>query len=222
MEKQQFSINAALGSVRQEFDRTSLLEEQCDKNPFVQFESWLADAMGADPNCANAMALSTVSESGMPDSRIVLLRNVSFGGLTFFTNYHSAKGRQLAANAGACALFFWKELERQVRVQGQTRQLPAHESDEYFEARPFESKVGAWASRQSQPVKNRESLDALYNAELARFGNGAVPRPPHWGGYVLLPSSFEFWQGRAGRLHDRLRYTRQGESGAWLLERLMP
>lgn len=222
MKEQKFAINSALNTSRHEFDKASLTEDQCDKDPFVQFERWLSEAIDKDPLYANAMTLCTMSQSGMPDARTVLLRNVSYGGLTFYTNYASAKGRQIAANSQGCVLFFWKELERQVKVQGEIKFLPEKVSDDYFKTRPLESKIGAWASRQSQIVKDRGTLDERFNEMLIRYKDQDVPRPSAWGGYVLLPSSFEFWQGRTGRLHDRLRYTSQGRDKDWRIERLMP
>ena len=222
MEQRKFSVNPSLKDVRKEYDKSVLLEKDCSEDPFVQFEAWLTSAMERDSVYANAMTLSTVSQSGMPDSRMVLLRNISYGGLTFFTNYKSAKAQQIDSNSQACLLFFWKELERQVKVQGEIRFLPIQESDAYFKSRPFESQVGAWSSQQSQVIESREALDERYEAELKKYQSKKVPRPEHWGGYVLLPKSFEFWQGRSGRLHDRIRYTRNQQENNWKKERLMP
>ena len=219
---QQFSINTRLQQLRRDYGKNVLLETDCDPNPFVQFEAWLTEAMERDSGYANAMTLSTVSETGMPDSRVVLLRNVSYGGLTFFTNYNSAKGKQIAQNPKACLLFFWKDLERQVKIQGEIKFLPVQESEEYFKSRPFESQIGAWASRQSETIENRQNLDARYEKELGKYEGKTVPRPEHWGGYVLLPVSFEFWQGRSGRLHDRMRYIWNAAANSWKIERLMP
>lgn len=222
MKQREFSINPHLKQLRTEYGKTMLMEQDCNPSPFEQFEAWLTEAIEKDACYANAMTLSTVSELGMPDSRIVLLRNVSYGGLTFFTNYKSAKGRQIAYNPQGCLLFFWKDLERQIKIQGEIKFLPELESDDYFKSRPFESQVGAWASRQSEVVKSREELDALYGQALQNYAGKPVPRPEHWGGYVLLPIAFEFWQGRSGRLHDRIRYSWEQSSSRWKIERLMP
>jgi len=222
MKQKEFSVNTAINQARKEYSNTILLEEDCDLDPFLQFEQWLAHALETDSHHGNAMVLSTVNKDGMPDSRIVLLRNISYGGFTFFTNYKSTKGEQIAANSKVSLLFFWKELERQVRIQGEIRFLPLAESDSYFQARPFESQVGAWASQQSNVIADRKSLDTRYDAELEKYSGLQVPRPDYWGGYVVLPSVFEFWQGREGRLHDRIRYTHQIKSKSWKLERLMP
>lgn len=222
MEQRKFSVNPSLKDVRKEYDKSVLLEQDCSEDPFIQFEAWLTAAMGKDSLYANAMTLSTVSQSGMPDSRTVLLRNISYGGLTFFTNYKSAKAQEIDSNSQACLLFFWKELERQVKVQGEIRFLPIQESDDYFKSRPFESQVGAWSSLQSQVIDSREALDERYEAGLKKYQGKTVPRPEYWGGYVLLPKAFEFWQGRSGRLHDRIKYTKSQQKDTWKMERLMP
>ncbi len=222
MEQRKFSVNPSLKDMRKDYDKSVLLEQDCSEDPLIQFEFWLTSAMEKDSQYANAMTLSTVSESGMPDSRTVLLRNISYGGLTFFTNYKSAKAQQIDSNSQACLLFFWKELERQVKVQGEIRFLPIQESDDYFKSRPFESQVGAWSSQQSQVIDSREALDERYEADLRKYQGKTVPRPEHWGGYVLLPKAFEFWQGRSGRLHDRIRYTWNPQANNWKKERLMP
>ncbi len=221
MKEKEFAANKILQTVRKDFDETTLLEENCDKDPFVLFEQWLHLALEKDNHYANAMTLCTVNEDSMPDCRIVLLRNISYSGFTFFTNYNSAKGKQIEHNSKASLLFFWKELQRQVKVLGEIRFLPPEESDTYFASRPFESQVSAWASRQSEIVADRKTLDNLFEQELKKYHGKTVPRPGYWGGYVLLPIHFEFWQGRAGRLHDRIRYTRQPDH-TWQLERLMP
>lgn len=221
MKEKTFASNSAIKVVRKEFNENVLLEDHCDKDPFILFEQWLSKALEVDSHFANAMSLSTVSPEGMPDCRTVLLRNISYSGFTFFTNYRSAKGKQIEYNSKACLLFFWKELQRQVKIQGEIRFLPTQESNDYFSSRPFESQVGAWASQQSQVIKDRTSLDDAYERELKKYQDKTVPRPEHWGGYVLLPSRFEFWQGRVGRLHDRIRYTADAQH-LWKIERLMP
>jgi len=208
--------------MRKDYQHGSLSKETVLENPFHQFESWLDESLNKGNHSANAMVLSTVDEKQMPDSRIVLLRNISFGGFTFFTNYKSKKARDLEKNNKACLLFFWPELERQVRITGEIKFLPEHESDQYFDSRPFESQVGAWISDQSRIVKGRAEIEKSYEAALKKYEGKAVPRPAHWGGYVLVPTQFEFWQGRANRLHDRILYSLEATTGKWLISRLMP
>ncbi len=221
MKEKVFASNTTIKGIRKDFTENILLEEHCDKDPFILFERWLSAALEKDSHFANAMTLSTVDENGMPDARTVLLRDINYSGFTFFTNYNSTKGRHIEHNSKACLLFFWKELQRQVKIQGEIRFLPVQESNDYFSSRPFESQVGAWASQQSQVVKDRKTLDEAYERELEKYKGQKVPRPDHWGGYVLLPERFEFWQGRMGRLHDRIRYAAD-EHHAWKMERLMP
>lgn len=217
-----FKINPLINSLRKDYDKHSLSKESVDKDPFHQFELWLFEAIDSGDDHAHAMALSTVDEHLMPDARIVLLRNVSYGGFTFFTNYESKKGKDLEKNNKASLLFFWTGLERQVRIVGEISKLPAKESDEYFESRPFDSKVGAWVSQQSEVLSNRAELENLFTEKLKTYENKEVPRPPHWGGYVLIPSKIEFWQGRPNRLHDRILYTLNSDKKSWKIERLMP
>lgn len=220
MAQRQFPINAHIGINRHEYDNSILLEEHLAQDPFRQFETWLNEALDKDPAFGNAVTLSTVDSLGMPDSRVVLLRNVSYGGLTFYTNYKSKKGRDMAGNPNTCLLFFWKELMRQVKVQGHIAFLPEKESDAYFAERPFESRVGAWVSRQSEVVKDRQTLSEAFDTAVQHYAGKPVPRPSYWGGYVLIPRSFEFWQGGKDRIHDRLRYT--ATNNGWMIERLMP
>jgi pyridoxamine 5'-phosphate oxidase len=217
-----FKINPIIKSIRNDYDKHSLSKESVDKNPFHQFELWLFEAIDSGDDHAHAMALSTVDESLMPDGRIVLLRNVSYGGFTFFTNYESKKGKDLEKNNKASLLFFWTGLERQVRILGEIIKLPAEESDTYFESRPFDSKVGAWVSQQSELVANRSALEKSFEEKLRSFENKEVPRPANWGGYVLIPSKIEFWQGRPNRLHDRILYTLDSNKKSWKIDRLMP
>lgn len=217
-----FSINSLLNSNRNSFTKGAFGERSANKNPFLQFDSWFNDAFEIDENYANAMVLSTIDANLMPDSRVVLLRNVSSGGFTFFTNYHSKKGNDISFNPNASLLFFWKELERQVRIQGRLEFLPAQISDQYFNSRPFESKVGACISDQSVAVKGRKVIDTLFKNALVNFQKKKIPRPKHWGGYVLIPSKFEFWQGRSNRLHDRLQYEYDQRTEKWSINRLMP
>ena len=183
--------------------------------------TWLEEARSADPEDYNAMTLSTVDADGHPDARIVLLRDVDRegSGFLFYTNYESAKGKQLAEHPSAALTFFWPALERQLRIRGTVDRLTAEESDRYFNSRPRPSRIGAWASQQSESIADRKALEAARAEVEARFP-GDVPRPPHWGGYRLMADAIEFWQGRPGRLHDRIRCTRHGES--WVQERLQP
>ena len=213
------SSAAELSKLRVDYRRAALSEHDCARDPTDQFTRWLSEAIAAAVPEPNAMALATVDASGQPASRIVLLKAVDAHGLVFHTNYDSRKGRELARDARVALLFFWPELERQVRIEGSAGRVAAAESDAYFRERPRESQLSAWASPQSEPIPDRAFLDARLAEVRARFP-GDVPRPPHWGGIRVVPRCFEFWQGRASRTHDRLRYTRQGD--AWAIERLAP
>lgn len=188
--------------------------------PIGLFVDWLQDARGAEPNDANAMALSTVDAAGAPDSRVVLLKDVDARGFTFYSNRESAKGLDLAAHPRAALLFHWKSLRRQVRVRGSVEPVTAAEADAYFASRARESRIGAWASDQSRPLESRGALEAAVEREAARFEGADVPRPERWTGWRLLPDSVEFWRDRPFRLHDRLRFDRTGE--AWTRTRLWP
>ena len=188
--------------------------------PIGLIVDWLADARAHEPNDPNAMALSTVDAEGAPDSRMVLLKDVDARGLTFYSNAESAKGRQLTARPVAALLFHWKTLRRQVRVRGIVQPVSAIEADAYFASRARESRIGAWASDQSRPLADRAGLEAAVARETARFGDGEVPRPEHWTGWRVVPSSVEFWRDRPYRLHDRLRFERDGEG--WNRTRLQP
>ncbi|MBM3353976.1 MAG: pyridoxamine 5'-phosphate oxidase [Betaproteobacteria bacterium] len=205
--------------LRQEYMRAGLSEADAHADPLAQFERWMKDALAAELPLANAMTLATVSGSGAPDARIVLLKGVEDGAFVFYTNYDSRKGRQLAARPEACLVFLWAPLERQVRIQGRVDKLAAAESERYFASRPLGARLSARASAQSAVVPGREALELAVADEKARHGDNP-PRPAHWGGYRVLPSRIEFWQGRENRLHDRLQY-RRGASG-WTLERLAP
>lgn len=188
--------------------------------PIGLFVDWLADARAHEVNDPNAMCLSTVDDEGMPDSRMVLLKDVDDRGFTFYSNAESAKGGQLASRPAAALLFHWKSLRRQVRVRGAVEPVTAAEADAYFASRARESRVGAWASDQSRPLASRAELEAAVARETARFGDGEVPRPPHWTGWRVVPRSIEFWRDRPFRLHDRLRFERSGDG--WTRTRLQP
>lgn len=208
-----------LHNIREDYGKQSLTEADCCANPIEQFERWLEHAMTAQVNEPTAMNVATVDERGRPNARIVLLKEVSAQGFVFFTNYHSRKGRALTAKPFAALTFFWPELERQVRVEGRVAVLPAAESDTYFASRPYASRVGAWASHQSEVLGSKSEL--VTRAALVGAKHPLnVPRPPHWGGYVVTPDLVEFWQGRPSRLHDRIQY--QLLDGEWVKTRLSP
>ena len=210
-----------LHSVRKDYSMHVLLESKAEQDPFKQFESWLDEARKSGDPDYNAMTLSTVGDHGFPSQRVVLLRDFDRHGVVFYTNYNSVKGQEIAVNPKVGINFFWKDLERQVRMKGEARKLPKEVSDAYFASRPRESQIGAWASEQSTVIKDRAELEARIAEIEARFKDQAVTRPPYWGGYQIFPISFEFWQGRPGRLHDRILY-RCDADGEWFLERLAP
>jgi pyridoxamine 5'-phosphate oxidase len=209
----------SIADLRREYTYDGLSEAQAGGDPLALFERWFADAVAAQLPLPNAMTLATTTPEGTPDARVVLLKGVDAGGFVFYTNYLSRKGRQLEANPAACLVFLWTELERQVRIEGRAGKVSAAESDEYFATRPLGSRLSAWASNQSEGVASREALESTLEAIEARFGE-SPPRPPHWGGYRVMPEAIEFWQGRENRLHDRLLYRRR--EGAWKIERLAP
>lgn len=194
-----------------------LTEEKISPNPFEQFGWWFDDATNAEVIEPNAMVLSTATADGRPSSRMLLLKAFDENGFVFYTNYHSRKGREITENPYACILFYWEKLERQVRIEGVLEKVAAKLSDEYFSARPYESRLSAIVSEQSEEIPNRQVLED--KLEQIRH-EGVVKRPEHWGGYVLKPNYFEYWQGRASRLHDRLVYV--NENGAWKIKRLAP
>jgi pyridoxamine 5'-phosphate oxidase len=206
---------------RKDYTLLNLREDEVDPNAIRQFERWFDEAMKAGVAEPDAMTLATATPDGRPSARVVLLRGVDDRGFVFFTNYDSRKGRELAANPWAALVLFWHELERQVRVEGQVRRVSVQESDHYFQSRPAGSRIGAWASPQSEVIKSRESLEIRCQELEKSFEDGTIPRPPNWGGFRLVPETIEFWQGRPSRLHDRLRYTRR-EQSKWLVERLAP
>jgi len=210
-----------LADLRREYASRALTEDAAHADPIQQFSAWFEDALTAQLIDVNAMTLATASPAGEPAARIVLLKDADQSGFVFYSNYDSAKGRDLAGNPRACLLFFWAELERQVRITGSVSKTTTEESDQYFHSRPFESQIGATISRQSRPVADRAQLESRY-AELLETSRGSiVPLPPTWGGYRVKPEAIEFWQGRTSRLHDRLLYARQAD-GAWARSRLEP
>lgn len=214
-------MNKPLAELRADYARSALRETGVDPDPLQQFRHWLEEAVAAELPEPNAMTLATVDADGRPKARVVLLKGLDDAGFLFFTHYTSAKGRQLAANPHAALVFLWHELERQVRIEGAVELLPRAEAEAYFRSRPRASQLGALASRQSAVVANREILEQRFEQLERWHAGGAVPMPEQWGGYRLLPTLLEFWQGRPGRLHDRLCYRRR-EEGGWLLERLEP
>lgn len=211
----------SLFHLREHYDRDELLESTCAADPVEQFRAWLEAALEANIPDANAMALATVDARGCPSNRMVLLKDVTPAGFTFFTNHASGKGRDLAHNPHASLLFFWAALHRQARIDGVVTMLPREESEAYFRTRPYLSRIGALASRQSEPIADRAALEAIFEALQHKHPEGTeVPMPATWGGYRLAHTVVEFWQGRPGRLHDRLRYTRADDR--WRIERLQP
>lgn len=209
-----------LADLRRDYALAALDRTDVDPDPIVQFTRWFEDARRADILEPNAMTLATCSTDGMPSARIVLLKDVSPHGFTFYTDYRSQKGEELAANPRAALVFLWKEIERQVRITGRVERVAREESEAYYRSRPEGSRIGAWASQQSSVLETRATLEEAVATAAARFAHGDIPLPPHWGGYRVVPDALEFWQGRQSRLHDRLRY-RAADSG-WALERLSP
>jgi pyridoxamine 5'-phosphate oxidase len=210
----------SLAALRREYASRALTEADALDDPIAQFSLWFGEALKSELVDVNAMTLATASLDGVPAARIVLLKGFDEQGFVFFTNYESAKARDLSANPRACLLVFWAELERQVRITGRVIKTPAAESEKYFQSRPFESQIGAWASAQSTTIVDRGALETRYAELAAKYGGGPVPLPPFWGGYRVAPETIEFWQGRKSRLHDRLLYLRH--DGAWQRRRLAP
>lgn len=210
-----------VADLRKEYTLQGLNETDLDPNPFKQFQTWFDQALEAQLPEPNAMTLATVTQDGKPSARIVLLKHFDERGFIFYTNYKSQKGQALDQSPWAALVFWWAELERQVRMEGYTQKVLDQESDAYFQSRPWGSQLGAWVSNQSQVVPSRDVLEDRLQALKAEYQDQHVPRPSHWGGYRLSPTLIEFWQGRPNRLHDRLRYYRL-DDGNWLIERLSP
>ena len=210
----------SIAHLRREYTRERFDESDADPDPFVQFQRWFDEALKAELPEPNAMTLATATPGGVPSARIVLLKEVSGGGFVFYTNYESRKGHELAANPNAALLFHWVELERQVRIEGRVSKVTPDESDAYYRIRPLGSRIGAWASLQSSVLANRQELESKVAEATQKLGEDP-PRPPHWGGYRLVPTALEFWQGRESRLHDRIDY-RRDEADGWRRQRLSP
>ena len=211
---------STLADLRREYASRALTEADAHDDPIQQFSLWFGEVLKSELIDANAMTLATASRDATPAARIVLLKGFDEKGFVFFTNYESAKARDLDDNPHACLLMFWAVLERQVRVTGRVSKTSADESEKYFQSRPFESQIGAWASAQSRTIADRAALEARYAELAAKYAGTAVPLPPFWGGYRVAPDTIEFWQGRKSRLHDRLLYTRH--EGRWARSRLAP
>ena len=211
-----------IADIRKDYKMKELTEASVAADPITQFGVWWEEAMASHMDEVNAMTLATVSARGLPEARIVLLKGFDPRGFVFYTNYDSQKGQALAAHPQACLVFFWRELERQVRITGAVEKTSAADSETYFHSRPALSQIGAWASPQSQVIANRDVLDKSFGAYTDRFSGSEIPLPPYWGGYRVAPATVEFWQGRPSRLHDRLLYTRNEAANAWSIHRLAP
>ena len=209
----------SIADIRKDYKQSRLLENDISPNPIVQFTSWWKEAIESDIDEVNALTLATANAQGKPSARTVLLKGYDENGFVFFTNYESHKGKELAANPYAAMVLFWKELERQIRIEGFVEKISAGESDEYFYSRPAGSRIGAWASPQSTVINDRNILEENVKNYSQNFGEN-IPRPVHWGGYRVVPSLIEFWQGRSNRLHDRIQYRK--ENNNWIIERLAP
>lgn len=214
-------MNYNIADIRRDYAHQSLTEKDVDVNAIKQFEKWWVEAVNSKIDEVNAMTLATASIDALPSARIVLLKEFSDRGFVFFTNYESYKAQQLAENPKACLVFFWKELERQVRITGLIEKISGKLSDEYFHSRPESSRIGAWASPQSRVIESRHWLDDKFNEMVNKMEGNEIKRPPYWGGYIVKPVVIEFWQGRPSRMHDRIQYTLE-DNGGWKIERLAP
>ena len=209
-----------IADIRKDYKLQTLLETEVADDPIVQFDKWWDDAIKSQLDEVNAMTLATADANAVPTARIVLLKGYDKNGFVFFTNYQSNKGNQMAQNPHVCLIFFWAALERQVRINGTVEKISAAESDAYFLSRPAGSRIGAWASPQSTVIAKREVIEDRSKQFEEQFSDGNIPRPPHWGGYIVKPGQIEFWQGRPSRLHDRIQYSLH--NGNWSIERLAP
>ena len=207
--------------LRREYTYAGLTERDLDANPFKQFEKWFQQAIDAKLDLPDAMTLATATEDGVPSARMVVLRGFDERGFVFYTDYDSQKGKELAENPNGALVFYWRELDRQVRITGQVSLVSREESERYFQSRPVGSRLAALASKQGEVIPNREVLEDRFKGLMEEYQDKEIPLPPYWGGYRLSPDMFEFWQGCPSRLHDRLRYTRQA-NGEWRIERLSP
>ena len=225
-------MSNAIADIRKDYKLASLEETDVASNPIDQFTRWWNEAVSSQIDEVNAMTLATANAAGVPAARIVLLKGYDANGFVFFTNYESDKGKNLAQNPVAALVFFWKELERQIRIEGTVEKISAADSDRYFNSRPASSRIGAWASPQSAVIENRLVIEQNVERYSSIFANDSIERPDHWGGYIVKPTSIEFWQGRSSRLHDRIRYKLEtsGYNAAtdtrtdanWKIERLAP
>jgi len=221
-----------IADIRKDYKLASLEEADVAANPIDQFTRWWNEAVASQIDEVNAMTLATANAAGVPAARIVLLKGYNSNGFIFFTNYESDKGKNLAQNPHAAIVFFWKELERQIRIEGTVEKVSAEESDRYFNSRPASSRIGAWASPQSAVIENRMVIEQNVERYSSIFANDSIERPDHWGGYIVKPTSIEFWQGRSSRLHDRIKYTLENSAYNaatdtrtqlnWKIERLAP
>jgi pyridoxamine 5'-phosphate oxidase len=215
-------MNKDLSDYRKSYEKKELLEANCPENPIELFQEWFLNADQTDTvDESNAMTLSTIGTDGFPKSRVVLLKKFTWEGFIFYTNYSSEKGKAMASNKNVCLSFFWPSLEQQIIIKGKAEKIAENLSDGYFESRPDGSKLGAWASNQSSVVSSREELDQNLKSFENKYKNQEIPRPNHWGGFIVKPESIEFWQGRPNRMHDRIRYTLQKDFN-WKMERLAP
>lgn len=209
-----------IANLRKDYIKNGLLESDVDPNPISQFEKWFQQAVDSGVSEPNAMTHASVSPDGQPSARILLLKGVVDNGFVFYTNYESRKGKDLDHNPKSALLFFWGELERQVRIEGSVQKIDSEQSRAYFDSRPAGSRIGAWSSRQSEVVQSREFLEMTFEENTAKYSDGVIPMPAYWGGYILHPHTIEFWQGRGSRMHDRIRYRLMNES--WVIDRLSP
>ncbi|MEH2240323.1 pyridoxamine 5'-phosphate oxidase [Nostoc sp.] len=214
-------MDKTVADLRKDYTLEGLSELEVDLNPFIQFKKWFDQALAGELPEPNAMTIATVTPDAKPSARMVLLKDFDERGFAFFTNYNSRKGQELAENPLAALVFWWAELERQVRISGYVEKVSETESDQYFHTRPANSRLGAWVSNQSEVIESREVLERRLQEFHSKYENEEIPRPPHWGGLRVIPTQIEFWQGRSSRLHDRLLYSRL-DNGTWKIERLSP